>query len=124
MIAKSELSQLTSVCDSVNHSFDILPTGYVVCEKDYQDKSGILSYDLQTIYLYPNPSSDNFIMDNRTDSDLIVTVYDISGRKMEVLTDIKPDMIVKFGVNYLPGIYLARITGTDGYTKVLKIIKK
>jgi|GEM_PF-4993279 len=121
-ILKSELSRLTSTCDSINNSFGNNQTGYVVCESEFQEKSATIDNLNGLITLYPNPSSNQFIFENSTDYTLNLKVFDATGRLMDQLYKLNSRSRSNFGKDYSPGLYIVVVTGgPDIFSK--KIIK-
>ena len=82
-----------------------------MCESeiDPQNKSGKTGDGLQSgsVVIYPNPSSDQFILLNNTSSNVNVVVYSINGVKVGEFVNIKPGETEKFGNEYISGIYMA-----------------
>jgi hypothetical protein len=67
--------------------------------------------------IYPNPSEGNFSIDSAVLS-YSVSVYDHSGKLIEVLENIK-----SFGDDYSSGLYIVKIT-TNQQSQIFKLIKK
>jgi hypothetical protein len=126
-VSKDYLSALSSICDSVNLSYEDAITGYVVCESeiDPQNKSGKTGDGLQSgsVVIYPNPSSDQFILLNNTSSNVNVVVYSINGVKVGEFVNIKPGETEKFGNEYISGIYMAVVAMDNKIRETYMIIK-
>lgn len=80
------------------------------------------SAELNGVSVYPNPTSNDFIIDLKNGSDKTVTTTDYTGKVVSIINS-KNDKI-KIALGALPnGIYIVKIESND-LTKVIKVVKQ
>lgn len=76
------------------------------------------------IKIYPNPSSELFIVELPNNDTYTFNLFDITGRELELKYSIKDTItILDFG-NYASSTYIFKITNNSGMVWVYKLIKK
>jgi len=80
----------------------------------------LLTGALDNIILFPNPSVDHIYFRNTDGKDIHVTLFDASGQRVRVLSQIKDNELVNIS-DLTPGTYYFKIT--DISTRAFRIIK-
>lgn len=72
--------------------------------------------------VFPNPSSGDFIFSAGSEN-ILVTVTDMSGKQLDIFSNVLSGSTFRFGKDYPSGIYLVNATDASGQTSVLKLVK-
>ena len=75
------------------------------------------------IVVYPNPSSNGLFEIKNLESDNSIEIYNSLGEKILVLGTDKPSLQVDLS-SYLKGVYILKITHSNGAVKIMKCIKQ
>ena len=79
------------------------------------------SFDIQSIVVYPNPSSAIFYI--QTDANATVELYDLVGKSLKSDT-IEVGTTVLDLSSYANGIYLLKIANEINQTKTVRLVKR
>jgi hypothetical protein len=105
----------------------IIVRGGQVTQVEYQDSIRTLGVhqfmQTQNINVYPNPVKDILLIesDKKFDTTTKIAITDISGKKLQVNSQIFNNKIFVNVSNYIPGIYFVHITNNSGQKAVKKI---
>jgi hypothetical protein len=78
------------------------------------------------IHAYPNPSTSQFTVQVQSDNardKIMVRVYDLNGHVQDGFTNLAAQQLIRFGANYVPGIYIIEMT-QGAQRKQLKLVKE
>lgn len=76
-----------------------------------------------SINLYPNPTSDRFIMTNLPSGEKEILIFDILGREIDTFTTIDNQITLEIR-HYNSGTYLVQINGPTGESTFHKLLKR
>jgi len=112
--------ELTSGIQILGFEFGGLITLHKV---DISMASGIHPEGKNTLQVYPNPSSNEFLIRSQQPvSDLVV--YDLLGNVADRSSQKKSRFVSSIGADLKPGMYVLVVTGQDGSRQSMKLIKK
>jgi hypothetical protein len=90
-----------------------------------QSISNIKGYRGFEVDAYPNPSTSIFnilVRSSDTKEKIMLQVYDVQGRLLELRTNVQPGSLINFGKLYRPGAYYIRVSQGDKH-KELRLVK-
>jgi hypothetical protein len=110
-----------------NHSGDALGTCTQTCgssKRIIADEAVVYSGNEFSVLVYPNPSSTafNFEVESALDDEISITLFDMTGKKINTVDHVFPYQIVNLGSELASGIYLAKVKQGD-IVKTIKISK-
>ncbi|MBK9733212.1 MAG: T9SS type A sorting domain-containing protein [Chitinophagaceae bacterium] len=97
---------------------DIQKSGFADCVK-LSDMEMIIK---KAVVVYPNPSSDQFII-TLAETPVSIIILDMEGRIIESIALNGDEMMFSLGNNYRSGMYFLRVTFEDGTSVVEKLVK-
>ena len=90
---------------------------------DISKATGIHSIENNILQVYPNPSSDEFLIRSQHPvSDIIV--YDLLGNVADRTAQKKSRFVSSIGADLKPGMYVLVVKGEDGSKQSFKLMKK
>lgn len=80
-------------------------------------------FDMNSIVVYPNPTSQNWILNNKNVSSFSVNLYDVNGKLISVYENISTQNFSIDASNLKTGLYFATVI-TESHSNTIKLIKK
>jgi len=80
-------------------------------------------FDLNSVVVYPNPTTQNWVVNNKNLSNFSVNLYDVNGKLLSVFENISTQTFSIDASNLKTGIYFANVVSERNSTTI-KLIKK
>jgi len=124
-ISGTTLSALSNACEAVNVSFVNNSTGFISCapvaSRTLSQPSEV--NEILQVQVYPNPTFEVFHLENRSSTEVAVTVYTLQGVRLEAGLVLAPYSSLTLGDNYPAAMYIIEVAAQNK-KQFIKVIKK
>tara|TARA_R110002072_G_scaffold151503_9_gene300979 strand:+ start:7190 stop:8050 length:861 start_codon:yes stop_codon:yes gene_type:complete len=80
-------------------------------------------FDVNSVVIYPNPTTQNWIINTKNASNISVNLYDVNGKLLSVYKNISSQNFTIDASNLKTGVYFATVI-TENKSNTIKLIKK